>query len=173
MQQSTYDPCLLYTNKKGFGIVDLQIDDTLILRDETFANAKNFHFHETKLLAKKKEKLTSQHQIKFNDAYIKQENSQSLSQEKFQLKNSQSLYLNQERLCKNLRLIESKPKNLTSAKSVIRKSVTFENQYVTQRTKDAYIATLSQSKAAFDFSFAAQVINPQKNDAKRLNKRIQ
>ena len=66
MQQSTYDPCLLYTNiskgDKDFEIVKLQIDDTLILRNETFVNVENFYLHETKLLAKKK-KLISQHQI--------------------------------------------------------------------------------------------------------------
>ena len=183
MQQSIYDSCLLYTNQKnkGFEVIDLQIDDTLILKNEIFANVENFHLHETKLFAKEKEKLTSQHQIKFNDAYIKQENSQPFSQENsqknsqknFQLKHSQSFYLNQERLCKNLRLIESKSKDLTSAKSVIRKSVAFENQYVTQRTKNAYIATLNQPETTFDFLFVVQVINPQKNDAKRLNKRIQ
>ena len=176
MQQSTYDPCLLYINKKGFGVVRLQIDDTLILRDEIFANAENFHFHETKLLAKKKEKFISQHSIKFNDVYIKQKNSQPFfqknSQKNFQ-ENSQFFYLNQERLCKNLRLIESKSSDLTSVRGVIRKSVAFENQYVAQRARGAYIATLSQFEATFDFSFAVQVINPQKDDAKRLNKRIQ
>ena len=56
---------------------------------------------------------------------------------------------------------------------MIRKSISFENQYVTQRARDVYIATLSQSKAAFDLSFAAQVISPKQEDAKRLNKRIQ
>ena len=59
MQQSTYDPCLLYINKKGFGVVKLQIDDTLILENEIFANVENFHFHETKLLAKEKKKFIS------------------------------------------------------------------------------------------------------------------
>ena len=58
MQQFTYDSCLLYTNlskgNKDFEIVELQIDDTLILKNQTFANVENFHFHETKLLAKKK-----------------------------------------------------------------------------------------------------------------------
>ena len=165
MQQSTYDPCLLYTNKKGFGVVGLQIDDTLILRNETFANAENVHLHEAKLLAKEKEKLTSQHPIKFNGAHIKQENSQ--------LKNPQSLYLNQERLCKNLRLVTPQPSDLTSARGVIRKSVTFGDQYVAQRARGAYIATLSQPEAAFDLSFVAQVIAPKQEDAKRLNKRIQ
>ena len=163
MQQFTYDPCLLYTNfskeSKNFEIVKLQIDDTLILKDETFANVENFHFHETKLLAKKKKKFTSQHSIKFNDVYIKQENS--------------FFYLNQERLCKNLRLITLQSSDLISARGVIRKSVTFGDQYVAQRAKGAYIATLSQSEAAFDLSFAVQVISPKQKDAKRLNKRIQ
>ena len=179
MQQSIYDPCLLYTNQKGksFGVVGLQIDNTLILENKTFANVENFHFHEAKLFAKKKEKFTSQHPIKFNDVYIKQENSQLLfqenSQKNSQLENSQFFYLNQERLCKNLRLIESKSSDLTSARGVIRKSVAFEDQYVVQRARGAYIATLSQPEVTFDLSFAVQVINPQKNDAKRLNKRIQ
>ena len=62
MQQSTYDSCLLYINKKGFGVVGLQIDDTLILGNETFANVENFYFHETKLLAKKKK--NSSHNIR-------------------------------------------------------------------------------------------------------------
>ena len=155
----------------------MQIDDTLILEDEIFANVENFHFHEAKLLAKEKKKLTSQHQIKFNGVYIKQENAQLFSQENFQknfqLKNSQSFYLNQERLCKNLRLVESKSRDLTSARGVIRKSVAFEDQYVAQKARGAYIATLSQSEAAFDLSFVAQVITPKQENAKRLNKRIQ
>ena len=98
MQQSIYDSCFLYINKKGkgFEVVELQIDDTLILGDETFAKIENFHFHEVKLLAKNRDQLIFQHSIKFNGVYIKQEN---LSKQK------NSFYLNQERLCKNLRLI--------------------------------------------------------------------
>ena len=67
MQQSTYDPCLLYINKKGFGVVGLQIDYTLILENETFANVENFHLHETKLLAKKKKEthLTALNKIQW------------------------------------------------------------------------------------------------------------
>ena len=164
MQQSTYDSCLLYTNKKGFGVVRLQIDDTLILKDETFANVENFHFRKIKLFAKNRDQFIFQHSIKFNGVYIKQENS---SKQKI------FFYLNQKRLCKNLRLMTSQSNDLTSARDVIRKSVAFGNQYVVQRTKNAYITTLNQFEATFDFSFAVQVINPQKNDAKRLNKRIQ
>ena len=56
---------------------------------------------------------------------------------------------------------------------MFRKSVSFEDQYVAQKTRGVYITTLSQSEAAFDFSFVAQVIAPKQEDAKRLNKRIQ
>ena len=164
MQQSTYDSCLLYINKKGFGVVKLQIDDTLILKNETFAKTENFHFHETKLLAKNRDQLIFQHSIKFNGAYIKQKNS---SRQKI------FFYLNQKRLCKNLRLITFQSSDLTSARGVIRKFVIFEDQYLAQRARDVYIATFSQSEAAFDLSFVAQMINPQKDNAKRLNKRIQ
>ena len=75
MQQFTYDSCLLYTSNKGkgFEIVELQIDDTLILENEIFANFENFHLHETKLLAKDRDQFTFKHSFKFNDAYIKQE----------------------------------------------------------------------------------------------------
>ena len=161
MQQFTYDSCLLYTSNKnkGFGIVELQIDDTLILGDETFANSENFHFHEVKLLAKDRDQFTSKHSFKFNDVYIKQK-------ENF-------LHLNQNRLCKNLRLVTLKSSDLTSARGVVRKKMKFENQYVAQKTRGAYITTLNQSEAAFDLSFAAQMINPKKKNAKMLNKRIQ
>ena len=41
MNQSTYDPCLLYCNNDdSFGIVGLQTDDTLFLADETFTEAE-------------------------------------------------------------------------------------------------------------------------------------
>ena len=159
MQQSTYDSCLLYTCNKGFEIVELQIDDILIFGNEIFANFENFHFHEIKLLAKDRDQFTFKHFFKFNDVYIKQKGN--------------SFHLNQDRLCKNLRLVTPKSSDLTSARGVVKKKMKFENQYVVQKTKNAYIATLNQSEATFDFSFATQVINPKKEDAKMLNKRIQ
>jgi hypothetical protein len=55
------------------------------------------------------------------------------------------------------------------------KSVTSKDQYVTQRTRETYIATMSpsQSKVSFDLSLAAQVTNSKEEDVKRLNKRLQ
>jgi hypothetical protein len=39
--------------------------------------------------------------------------------------------------------------------------------------RKTYIVIMTQSKAAFDLSLAAQVINSKEEDAKRLNKRFQ
>ena len=73
MDQSTYDPCLLYTNRNGFGIVGLQTDDTLFLADETFAKSEETELREANFLAKEREELIQTTLIKFNRGYIKQE----------------------------------------------------------------------------------------------------
>ena len=39
MSQSIYDPCLLY-NTRLFSVVGLQIDDTLFVGDDEFAEQK-------------------------------------------------------------------------------------------------------------------------------------
>jgi hypothetical protein len=48
-----------------------------------------------------------------------------------------------------------------------------KDQYVAQRARGAYIATVCQPESAYDLSFAAQVIDPQEENIKQLNKRIQ
>lgn len=162
MAISTYDPCLLYTpnDGNGFGIVGLQTDDSLILADDTFALQEERQLHEAKLLAKQREKLTTINSIKFNGGYIN-------------LEKDGSIYLSQERQCKCLRLVTLKASNLVSARGNIRKAVTSKDQYIAQRARGAYIATVSQPEAAFDLSYAAQVVNPKEEDAKTLNKRLQ
>jgi hypothetical protein len=45
--------------------------------------------------------------------------------------------------------------------------------YVQQRARRAYIATICQPKASFDFSAAAQIINSSKKDIVKLNERIE
>ena len=51
MDQSTYDPCLLQSNKP-FGIVGLQTDNTLFLADEAFAKAEQNKLYKVKFIAK-------------------------------------------------------------------------------------------------------------------------
>ncbi len=74
MTESTYYPCLLYTdnNSCGFGIVDPKTDDTLFLADKTFAIKEEEQLRKAKLLAKEREKLDNA-SVKFNGGCIKHE----------------------------------------------------------------------------------------------------
>ena len=62
--------------------------------------------------------------------------------------------------------------DLTSSYKKICKTVNIKNQYVAQRAKGAYIATVCQPEFAYDLSFIAQAVNLQKENVKQLNKRI-
>lgn len=153
--ESTYDFCLFYIddNDKGFGVVGLQTDNTLILANDIFAIAKEKKLKEAKLLAKDREKLILNTPIKFNGGYIR-------------LVNNNSLVLSQERQCQCLRLVTVKGLvDLVSSRGKIRKAVTSKDQYVAQQARGAYIATVFQPEAAFNLLFAAQIINPKKENA--------
>lgn len=162
MMQSTYDPCLLYTsdNSNGFGIIGMQTDNTLILADEAFARSEEEQLIIANIMAKGREKLSSITPIKFNGGIIKQNP-------------DGSIYLNQKKQCKNLRLIDLKtPLDLIGARRQIRKVITPKDQYVAQKIKNACVAIVFQPEASFDLFFAAQVINPKEGDAKLGNKRL-
>lgn len=55
---------------------------------------------------------------------------------------------------------------ISLARDFIRKLVTPKDQYIPHRACDAYIATVSQPESALDLFFAAQVVNPRKENAK-------
>ena len=156
MDQSTYDPCLLQSNKP-FGIVGLQTDDTLFLADKTFAEAEQNELRKAKFMAKEREQLTVDTPLKFNGGLI-------------QLV-SDGITLTQERQCKNLSPISTKLATSTGSRGATR-TLTPKDQYIAQRARGAYIASVCQPEASFDLSFAAQVINPSEGDAKDLNKRL-
>ena len=161
MNQSTYDPCLLYVNDStSFGIVGLQTDDTLFLANATFATSEQEKIDKAKFSTKEREHLTLQHPIKFNGGIIRQQDN--------------AITLTQERQCQNLVLVNIKEAiTTTSSRGTVRTALTPKDQYVAQRARGAYIASMCQPEASFDLAYAAQVINPNENDAKLLNKRIQ
>jgi hypothetical protein len=127
--------------------------------DKTFAEAEESELHKANFLAKDREQLTSSTPVKFNGGQIELQDN--------------SILLTQERQCQNLRLVALKAINLTSSRGEVRQAVTPKDQCVAQRARGAYIATVCQPKAAFDLSFAAQVVNPKEENAKQLNKRLQ
>jgi hypothetical protein len=165
MEQSTYDPCLLYTpesgKSNGFGVVGLQTDDSLILADNHFADTEEARLQDAGLPSKPRERLSQQNPLKFNGGLI-------------QLEPTNVVHLTQRRQCENIKLVAAnKPVNLASSRGVIRKAVAPKDQYIAQRARGAYIASVSQPEACFDLSFAAQAIDPKDTDIKQLNKRLQ
>jgi hypothetical protein len=110
-------------------------------------------------MAKEREKLTVHTPIKFNRGMIR-------------LLTDGSITLTQEQQCQNLSVVSTKTATSTSSRGITRGVLTPKDQYITQRARGAYIASVCQPEASFDLSFAAQVINPTKDDTKSLNKRL-
>jgi hypothetical protein len=104
MEQSTYDPCLLYSNRP-FGVVGLQTDDTLFVGDDDFAKKEQAGLEKAKFMAKERERLTFTHNLKFNGGIIETD--------------STAITLIQVRQCKNLRTVSNKNTTTTSNKGAI------------------------------------------------------
>ncbi len=66
----TYDSCLLYTHHTDMSIMNMQIDDTLILVDQSFAIAEKEAIHSAKIMIKTREQLILDNSLKFNDIKI-------------------------------------------------------------------------------------------------------
>jgi len=156
IDQSTYDLCLLQSNDP-FGVVGLQTDDTLFLADEQFAAREQSQLHEAKFMAKERETLTLENPLKFNGGLI-------------QLLQDGSITLTQKRQAENLSEVSTK--SATSNGTRATKTLTPKEQYIAQRARGAYIASVCQPESSFDLSFSAQAINPTEEDVKSLNKRL-
>jgi hypothetical protein len=158
MEQSTYDPCLLYSNRP-FGVVGLQTDDTLFVGDDDFAEKEQAGLEKAKFTAKERERLTSIHNLKFNGGIIETDGT--------------AITLTQVRQCENLRIVSNKNTTTTSSRGAVRQNLSIKDQYIAQRARGAYISSVCQPEAAYDLSVAAQAVEPTENDVKKLNKRIQ
>jgi hypothetical protein len=148
METSTYDPCLLITKSpERFGIVGMQTDDTLILCDDEFNQLEEDELKKAKFTAKNKEQLTIDNPLLFNGGI-------------FSEKANGSMKLCQKKQGEKLKLVS---KNTTVSKQ----------QYVEQRARGAYIASICQPEASFDMSVAAQHKDPGNDDITCLNKRLE
>jgi hypothetical protein len=142
----------------------MQTDDTLMLRDDRFAELKESELKKAKLMFKKRKMLIVFISIKFNDEMINLITS----------KNDYILSLTQLNQFDQIRLINiSVSVDLINSRDQIRKMMTSKDQYVIQRARKAYIITMTQSKANFDLFLIAHITNSKEEDAKRLNKRFQ
>jgi hypothetical protein len=134
-----------------------------MLRDDRFAELEESELKKAKLTFKKRKMLIVFISIKFNDEVINLITS----------KNDYILSLTQFSQFDQIRLINiSVSVDLISSRDQIRKMMTSKDQYVAQRARRAYIATMTQSEVSFDLFLTAQVINSKEEDAKRLNRRL-
>ena len=146
MITSTFDPCLLIDNSRqqnSCSIVGLQTDDTLILADEDFAAKEEAELKKAKFHAKPRQRLSTGNPLYFNGAMVK-------------LEVDESITINQSRQISKIQLVKQSP-----------------SEYIAQRARGAYIATVSQPERAFGFSFAAQVSGkPTEEQVNFLNKQL-
>jgi hypothetical protein len=148
IEQSTYDPCLMITKdpKGPFGIVGLQTDDTLFVRDRQFIDLEDSALQAAGLIAKPAQTLSLGTPLVFNGC-------------KLILRTDGSISAIPKDQGKRIDLIDSKSPGAKQA-------------YLEQRARGAYIATICQPEAAFDLSVAAQYQNPGPDEIKALNKRL-
>jgi hypothetical protein len=149
MVTSTYDPCLLISSPENpeFACVGMQTDDTLGLSTEAFSQREDDQLKEASFSAKDKQSLTPAEPLAFNGGIVT-------------LDNNGTITLRQKGQAQRLQLIDA---NAPNAKQ----------QYVEQRARGAYIASICQPEACFDLSSAAQYREPTPDDIKALNQRIQ
>ena len=157
--QSTYDPCLLYKSEP-LGKVGLQTDNTLILADDAFAELEEDAIKSAKIMTKARDHLTSSKPIKFNGT-------------KIELALNGNLTLKPNTHIGSIGLVKKLDASTTSSRGVLRTKLSSKDQYVAQRARRAYLASICQPEASFDLSYAAQSTEFTADDVAALNKRLQ
>ncbi|KAI1003692.1 hypothetical protein K3495_g4515 [Podosphaera aphanis] len=144
MTQSTFDSCLLRCHKAGLlGILGLQIDDTLFLANDRFANDEQIKLKEAKFPAKERHKLTEDQPLNFNGCTI------SLDADK------NILRLTQEHQCNSLTLVSEAVTTSTSSRGAVLTLLLCVNL-----------------KPPLTFLSPHELQTPQKEDVNALNKRL-
>jgi hypothetical protein len=127
IEQSTYDPCLLYS-KQPFGIVGLQTDNTLFVGTNDFAKTEQLKLQEAKFLAKERECLTVDYDLKFNGGIIHTDTT--------------GITLIQECQYKNLRTVSIKNTTTTNSRGTVCQDLSIKDQYIAQCTRGVYIVSV-------------------------------
>ena len=134
---SIYDPCLFYSSS-SFGIVGMQTNITLIFADNDFGSTEENVIRLAKIMTKDREHFISTHSLKFNGAQIK-----------FDLN---GIVLTKKSHIGDIFPITDYVADSTSSKGIIRKKLLSKEQYLAQRVRKAYIASVCQSEVSLDLS---------------------
>ncbi|KAI1008166.1 hypothetical protein K3495_g77 [Podosphaera aphanis] len=123
-------------------IVGLQTDDTIAACSPQFGLKEDKELHKAKFDAKPVQKLTNNSPIIFNGAYISRSNTY--------------IFISQHDQVSKISLLKDASKH----------------EYVSQRARGAYIASVYQPQVSFGLSRAAQTTNPDNNDISKLTKSL-
>lgn len=152
MTPFTFDPCLMYTNEPGLCVIGLKTYEIRFAAEPSWEKLEQEQLEKAKFTDKAREKLTPSTLLKFNRG---------------------TLHFDEEKQCEYLRTIKSQFEDMPGARGKFRKASTPKDQYIAQRARGAYIATVYQTEASYDLSSAAQVVNPTEDDYKALGKRLE
>ena len=117
MTQSTYDLCLLYKSNL-FGIVGLQMDNTLILAEVFFANIEEDAIQSAKIMTKAREHLIITKPIKFNDT-------------KIELESNGNIILRQKTYIGGILTVKAFNTSTVSSQGMVRPKLLPKKQYIT------------------------------------------
>ncbi len=163
MTQFTYDLCLLYKVIEidtRSDVVRMQTDDTLLLVDQSFVALKKKTIKSAKIMIKDRERLTSENSLKFNEIRIERLN--------------KAIYFRQKTHIQDIQLMKSIESFTINAREKVRINLNLREQYIIQRARDVYLATICQFETTFDLFYAAQSIEStfSLDDIIILNKRL-
>ncbi len=183
MTQFIYDLCLLYktlfvdkTSDKSIisDLIEMQIDDTLLLVDQSFVILKKETIKSAKIMIKNRERFTSDNSLKFNEIRIERLDSNNINNSNDMNDSNEVIYFRQETHIQDIQLINSIELSITSAREKVRINLISKKQYITQRARDVYLTIIYQFETTFDLSHATQSIESTffSNDIITLNKRL-
>jgi TolA-binding protein len=174
MTQFTYDLCLLYKLDINLSsVVEMQIDDILLLADQSFVALKKETIKSAKIMIKNRERLTSDNSLKFNETRIERLSSNDLNNQNEMNDSNEVIYFRQETHIQGIQLINSiESSSITSAREKVRINLNLRKQYIVQRARGVYLAAICQFEATFDLFRVAQSIDVCSDDIIILNKRL-
>ncbi len=173
MTQFTYDLCLLYKVTEIDNLSDavrMQIDYTLLLVDQSFVALKKETIKSAKIMIKNRERLISDNSLKYNEIRIERLDSNLNEND-----SNEIIYFRQKTHIQDIQLINSiESSSITNAREKVRVNLISREQYIAQRARDVYLATICQFETTFDLSHAAQSIESTffSDDIITLNKRL-
>jgi hypothetical protein len=135
----------------------MQIDDTLILAKQSFADAEEDAIVFVEIMIKARDHLQVNRLLKFNDIIITLNTNSNI--------NIQHLII--------IELIKNSSSITISSRDIVRLFLFFREQYVAQRACNVYLVFVYQLEASFDLSHVAQTVESTSKDISELNKRLQ